>query len=76
MGLKLNSDQINYKDFIGSVNFSANDQMYFGKIEQISDLVTFEGKSIQTLTQDFHQAVEEYIKDCQELGRSYFIRVG
>ena len=76
MGLKLNSDQINYKDFIGSVNFSANDQIYYGKIEGISDLVTFEGNSVQTLTLDFHQAVEDYIKDCKDLGRPYIIRVG
>lgn len=76
MGLKLNSDQINYNDFIGSVNFSTNDQIYYGKIEGISDLVTFEGNSVQTLTLDFHQVVEDYIKDCKDLGRPYSVSVG
>ena len=76
MGLKCNNDQLQYKDFIGSVNFSANDQIYYGKIEGISDLVTFEGNTVQTLTQDFHQAVEDYIKDCTDLGRPDFISVG
>ena len=76
MGLKRNNDQLQYKDFIGSVNFSANDQIYYGKIEGISDLVTFEGNTVQTLTQDFQQAVEDYIKDCKDLGRPDFIRVG
>jgi predicted HicB family RNase H-like nuclease len=69
MGLKRNNDQLQYKDFIGSVNFSVNDQIYYGKIEGISDLVTFEGNSVQTLTLDFHQVVEDYIKDCKDLGR-------
>ena len=68
MGLKRNNDQLQYKDFIGSVNFSANDQIYYGKIEGISDLVTFEGNTVQTLTLDFHQAVEDYIKDGKDLG--------
>ena len=76
MGLKPNSDQLQYKDFIGSVNFSANDQIYYGKIEGISDLVTFEGNSVQTLTLDFHQVVEDYIKDCKDLGRLYSVSVG
>jgi predicted HicB family RNase H-like nuclease len=76
MGLKRFNDQLQYKDFIGSVNFSANDQIYYGKIEGISDLVTFEGNTVQTLTQDFHQAVEDYIKDCKDLGRPVFISVG
>ena len=76
MGLKRNSDQLQYKDFIGSVNFSVNDQIYYGKIEGISDLVTFEGNSVQTLTLDFHQVVEDYIKDCKDLGRPYSVSVG
>ena len=76
MGLKRNSDQLQYKDFIGSVNFSANDQIYYGKIEGISDLVTFEGNSVQMLTLDFHQVVEDYIKDCKDLGRPYSVSVG
>ena len=76
MGLKPNSDQLQYKDFIGSVNFSATDQIYYGKIEGISDLVTFEGNSVQTLTLDFHQVVEDYIKDCKDLGRLYSVSVG
>jgi predicted HicB family RNase H-like nuclease len=76
MGLKRNSDQLQYKDFIGSVNFSSNDQIYYGKIEGISDLVTFEGNSVQMLTLDFHQVVEDYIKDCKDLGRPYSVSVG
>ena len=76
MGLKRNSDQLQYKDFIGSVNFSSNDQIYYGKIEGISDLVTFEGNSVQMLTLDFYQVVEDYIKDCKDLGRPYSVSVG
>jgi predicted HicB family RNase H-like nuclease len=34
---------LTYKGFIGSVNYSADDHVFFGKIEGINDLVTFEG---------------------------------
>jgi len=32
---------LTYKGFIGSVNYSSEDHIFFGKIEGISDLVTF-----------------------------------
>ena len=32
-----------YNDFIGSVDFSADDEVFFGKVEGIDDLVSFEG---------------------------------
>ncbi len=31
-----------YKDYIGSVSFSAEDEVFYGKIEHINDLITFE----------------------------------
>ena len=33
---------LDYKGFIGSVNYSNEDQILFGKIEGINDLVTYE----------------------------------
>mgnify|MGYP000636163805 CR=1 FL=1 len=33
---------IEYKEFIGSVNYSDGDECFYGKIEGINDLVTFE----------------------------------
>jgi len=58
-------DVINYKGFMGSVHFSANDNLFFGKIEGIKDLVTFEGESVKELTDAFHYVVDEHIRDCE-----------
>ena len=58
-------DVLNYKGFIGSVHFSADDNVFFGKIEGINDLVTFEGKSVNELISAFHFVVDEHIKDCE-----------
>jgi predicted HicB family RNase H-like nuclease len=59
-------DVLNYKGFIGSVHFSADDNVFFGKLEGINDLVTFEGETVKELTDAFHFVVEEYIKDCEK----------
>jgi len=58
-----------YKDFIGSVHFSADDKVFHGKIEGITDLVTFEGKSVDELEKAFHEAVNDYITLCKEAGK-------
>ncbi|MDR1348103.1 MAG: type II toxin-antitoxin system HicB family antitoxin [Prevotellaceae bacterium] len=54
-----------YKGFTGSVNFSADDNVFFGKIEGINDLITFEGSTVQELQQAFHYVIDEHIKDCE-----------
>jgi len=65
-------DRIKYKDFIGSVHFSAEDEIFFGKIEGVNDLVTFEGASVKQLKKAFKEAVEDYLELCKEAGKEIF----
>lgn len=58
------TDILTYRGFIGSVHFSAEDEVFFGKVEGINDLVTFEGDSVQELKNAFHYAVDSHIEDC------------
>lgn len=44
---------LTYKGYIGSVNFSEKDNVFFGKIEGINGLVNFEGESVKELTAAF-----------------------
>ena len=37
---------LTYKGFIGTVGYSAEDHLFFGKIGGIDDLVTFEGETV------------------------------
>lgn len=50
-----------YKDYTGSANFSIEDNCYWGKIENIRDLVTFESAEIDGLKKQFEEAVNDYI---------------
>jgi predicted HicB family RNase H-like nuclease len=56
---------LKYKGFIGSVHFSADDNVFFGKVEGINDLVTFEGETVQKLKDAFCYMVDSHIKDCE-----------
>ncbi len=62
-------DVLSYKGFIGSVHFNAEDKVFYGKIEGIDDLVTFEGKSVDELIKAFHEEVDDYIELCKEQGK-------
>lgn len=62
-------DKLEYKSFIGSVLFSAEDEVFHGKIEGIDDLVTFEGASVSDLKAAFVEAVEDYLETRAEIGK-------
>jgi predicted HicB family RNase H-like nuclease len=51
------------------VEYSLEDECFFGKIVDISDLVTFEGGNISSLKKAFHEAVDDYITDCEKIGK-------
>jgi len=59
---------LKYKGFIGSVNFAGEDRVFYGKIEGINDLVTFEGSSVDELEKAFKFVIEEHIQDCEKEG--------
>jgi len=64
----MNNNLLSYKGFYGSVNFSAADEVFYGKVEGVHDLVSFEGATVKELKQDFQKAVEDYILFCKKKG--------
>jgi predicted HicB family RNase H-like nuclease len=59
---------LSYKDYIGTINFSSEDEVFYGKIEHINDLITFQSDNAHTLKQAFEEAVDDYIAFCNEKG--------
>lgn len=62
-------DVLSYKDYIGSVHYSAEDEIMFGKIEGINDLISYEGISVSELKTAFEEAVDDYIELCEQNGK-------
>jgi len=59
---------LEYKNFIGSVNFSEEDDVFYGKIEGINALVTFEGQTVTKLREAFKEAITDYLALCKAKG--------
>ena len=55
---------------MGSVHFSATDNTFFGKLEGINDLVTFEGSSVSQLKKSFRDSVKDYKALCEQTGKN------
>ena len=65
----MTNNMLKHKDFFGSVEYSADDDCFFGKIIGTTDLVTFEGDSVESLKVAFREAVEDYLALCIEVGK-------
>ena len=61
---------IEYKSYTGSVNFDAEDEVFYGKIEFIRDLITFESSDAKSLIASFRNAVDDYLDTCKELHKA------
>lgn len=64
------SDVMTYKDYIGTVRYSAEDEVFYGKIEAINALISYEGASVKELKKAFHEAVDDYLETCREMNRA------
>jgi predicted HicB family RNase H-like nuclease len=60
---------LSYKGFIGSVSYSDDDGVLFGKIEGINDLVTYESTEVSDLIKQFRISVDEYIESCKHFNK-------
>lgn len=60
---------IEYKGYIAVINYSAIDNLFFGKVLNSNDLINFDFKSVDELNEVFHNTIEEYILFCKEIGK-------
>jgi predicted HicB family RNase H-like nuclease len=63
-------DLIHHRGYYGSVHFDYNEKKFYGKIEFIRDLVTYEASDADTLIRHFCEAVDEYLDDCKKLDKT------
>lgn len=63
------STLLEYKGYLGSVEYSDADEVFHGRLEFIRDLVTYEGTDAKGLKAAFHEAVDDYLTLCEAEGR-------
>ena len=59
-----------YKNFKGSLQWSKEDNLYYGRITNIDDFINYHGKTKEELKESFINAVEDYLEICKELNKN------
>ena len=60
---------LKYKGYTGSVEYSEEDKCLFGKVQGMAkDSITYEGSTVEELTEDFEGAVDDYLALCEKKG--------
>ena len=63
-------NHIEYKGYLGTVDFNPDDLVFHGKIHGINDLITFEATTVEGMLSAFHEAVDDYLDICQRYGKT------
>ncbi|MCK9363975.1 MAG: type II toxin-antitoxin system HicB family antitoxin [Syntrophales bacterium] len=59
-------DTMEYKGYFGSVHYNDDDKAFYGKLEFIRALISYEGTDVVSLRTAFEEAVEDYLEFCRE----------
>jgi predicted HicB family RNase H-like nuclease len=78
------SNYLHYKGYIGSVEFSEEDNVFHGKVIGIKPLISFEGDTVVAIKEDFYHSIDEYLAFCTSNGTqpekpykgSFNVRIG
>ncbi len=60
---------LEHRGYYGSVEYDSRDDQLHGRLLGISDIVSYEGRSVEELREDFRNAVEDYLEACRETGK-------
>ena len=60
---------LEYKGYLGTVEYSADDHCLYGKLAYIRDLVNYEATTVKSLEREFKTAVDDYLMTCEREGR-------
>ena len=59
-----------YKGYIGKVDFDDEAGIFHGEIINTRDVITFQGESVAELTKAFRDSIDDYLQFCLERGEA------
>lgn len=66
----MSGDCLRYKGYVTHIKYSVADRELYGIIEGIEDTVIFGTPNPSEIEEKFHQAVDEYVKICEDYGKA------
>ena len=59
-----------YKGYIGEVDFDDEARHFHGEVVNTTDVITFQGESVADLTKAFRESVADYLEFCRQRGEA------
>ena len=53
-----------YKGYIGTVEFDADARIFHGDVINTRDVITFQGKTVDEIEQAFKESIDDYLEWC------------
>lgn len=61
---------IEYKGYIGAVDFDAEIDLFHGTVINTNDVITFYGVSVNELREEIQKSINGYLEFCKEQGKA------
>lgn len=62
-------NMMTYKGYKASISFDEKDDIFFGRLLGINDVIGFHADTVTDLKAAFHEAVDDYVETCAKLGK-------
>ncbi|MCP4456947.1 MAG: type II toxin-antitoxin system HicB family antitoxin [Cytophagales bacterium] len=59
---------LEHKGYTGSIEYSPEDDLLYGKVLGVRGLISYEGKTGKDLEADFIEAIDTYLSSCKDEG--------
>ncbi|HEX6037602.1 type II toxin-antitoxin system HicB family antitoxin [Longimicrobium sp.] len=57
-----------YKGYTGTMEYDSEDRIFHGRVIGVTDIISFEGTSVDELEADFRNGVDNYLRGCDRNG--------
>ena len=61
---------IEYKGYIGRVEFDGEAALFHGEVINTRDVITFQGTNVEEIQREFRTSVDVYLDFCSEQGKA------
>lgn len=62
--------EVEHRGYIGHFTFDEKNNIFYGRVANIHNVITFQGKSIKKAKQAFRDAINEHLEWCKKHGKT------
>jgi len=64
------TNTMSYQGYHARIEYDDQDSIFFGRVAGIRDGVTFHAETVDDLRHAFHEAVDDYLETCVQIGKT------